>query len=581
MRKNIFCLTLVSSLFLPIPRNQVEVHAQISTIPGSFLVAANTKTTKKVLKKGRTNSAPVKKAAAAKKTTAKKQTDRSKLKPSDYQKIAEKETRTEVEKDFQQAISLIKNQKFEEATLRLFQMSRSPKYIDQRMQVRYLLGLSLFEMGLYQVAAFQFISVIRDGESKYVRQSLEKLSLAADKLNDDTILNYAMSKVNLSDFPKTQQNMLRFRIGEIQLKTKLYDQAVKTLSAVTAESEWFSKSKYLEGLANTERGALDLAEKNFTELVEYETPKGINHPNRVSALMGLARVSYQMKNWDQAIELYREVPRDSELWHDSLFEISWAQMRAAQFRNVLSNFHSLHSAYYEDFYIPESLLLRSIVYLYICQYDEMEKTLNLFEHIYKPVLSNLTSFLKAYSKPLTYYDEVASQEEVLEDLKKDVSQRRKYRIPFLVARHVMKEGDYSRIRSYIKQINKELTKINTLSSDWKRSDLANYSRKLLTGRLNGAKKVAGNYVRSHIVKIRNDLAALFEQHGFARYEMLSGQKEQLKKKIAGKTLAKNQLDEDEDRNYYIQNGYEYWPFSGEYWLDEIGNYHYLGTQRCE
>ena len=43
---------------------------------------------------------------------------------------------------------------------------------------------------------------------------------------------------------------------------------------------------------------------------------------------------------------------------------------------------------------------------------------------------------------------------------------------------------------------------------------------------------------------------------------------------------KNQVDEDNQRDFYIQNGYEYWPFRGEYWLDELGNYHYVGTQSC-
>jgi hypothetical protein len=260
--------------------------------------------------------------------------------------------------------------------------------------------------------------------------------------------------------------------------------------------------------------------------------------------------------------------------------MSWAQMRAAQFRNVLSNFHSLHSPYYEDFYIPESLLLRAIVYLYICQYDEMEKTLDLFDHIYKPVLADLTNFLKAYSKPLTYYDEVAIQQDNFEDLKKNRDNRRKFAIPFLVARHIMQEGDYSRVRSYIMAIRKEISTLGEQPKDWQNSEIGQYAGKLLKGRLNNARKVAGVYVRNHVNNIRKDLAQLFEQHGFARFEMFSGRKETIKKQIAGKDLAKN-VDGDTERDFYIQNGYEYWTFQGEYWLDEIGNYHYLGTQSCE
>lgn len=500
---------------------------------------------------------------------------------ANFARVAERQSTAEVDKEIRGALALAKEGKFEEASRQLFAMSRSPRFAARRMEIRYFLGIALFEMKLYQVAAFQFIAVIRDGNTRFVRQALEKLSIAADHLNDDTMLNYAVSKIKLNDFPKSQHDMLRFRIGEIQLKSKLFPQAVNMLSDVSQGSEWFAKAKYLEGLANTERGNYNGALRNFSDLVQSQSHLPVNHNNRVTGIMGMARVYYQQQKWEQAIDLYRQVPRDSELWHDVLFEMSWAQMRAAQFRNVLSNFHSLHSPYYEDFYIPESLLLRSIVYLYICQYDEMEKTLDLFESIYKPVLSSLTNFLRAYNKSITYYDEVAVQQDNFENLKKNRDDRRKFKIPFLVARQIMQEGDYSRLRNYIVGIKGEMQTLDKISDEWRRSELGQYASKLLRGRLNNARKVAGKHVRDHIVAVRNELAGLFEQHGFARYEMLNGRKEQLKKKIAGKTLDKKQLDDDAERTYYIQNGYEYWPFSGEYWLDEIGNYHYLGTQSCE
>ena len=48
--------------------------------------------------------------------------------------------------------------------------------------------------------------------------------------------------------------------------------------------------------------------------------------------------------------------------------------------------------------------------------------------------------------------------------------------------------------------------------------------------------------------------------------MINGRKESLKKKVSGKNLPGGTIDEDSDRDYYVQNGYQYWPFQGEYWL---------------
>ena len=72
-----------------------------------------------------------------------------------------------------------------------------------------------------------------------------------------------------------------------------------------------------------------------------------------------------------------------------------------------------------------------------------------------------------------------------------------------------------------------------------------------------------------------------EQNGFLRFEMITGEKERIKKGLVGKLTETRTIDQSEKRDYYIQNGFEYWPFRGEYWLDELGNYHYLGVQSCE
>ncbi len=93
--------------------------------------------------------------------------------------------------------------------------------------------------------------------------------------------------------------------------------------------------------------------------------------------------------------------------------------------------------------------------------------------------------------------------------------------------------------------------------------------------------LAGKQFRRHLILVQNDLRDLFEQSNFLRFEMISGKKEVVKKEIAGKGLDREKVDEDSSRDYYVQNSYEYWPFTGEYWLDEIGNYHYVGVQACE
>jgi hypothetical protein len=113
------------------------------------------------------------------------------------------------------------------------------------------------------------------------------------------------------------------------------------------------------------------------------------------------------------------------------------------------------------------------------------------------------------------------------------------------------------------------------------SPLGRYSNKIIGNRIKNAKVQIADMMKAHLIRLRAELKDLYEQAGFLRYEMINGKKEQLQKRIAGKVLNEAQIDSDADRDYYVKNGYEYYPFRGEYWLDEIGNFFYLGKQACE
>lgn len=475
------------------------------------------------------------------------------------------------------ALALAKAGKFAEAAPKLFRLSYSPRLLERRMQIKYILGLTLQRLGLNQVAAFQFIGVVKDGKNRFVKQSLENLSLAADALGEDTLLNYAISRLNVDEFPKAHRDMLYFRIGEYQMRNKQYEDAARSFAKVNRSHTLFTSAKYQEGLAYAEINQNDRAIASFEQLMDSRRNASATDKAKVDALMGKARVLYQKKDWDAAIEAYRSVPRDSQFWHDTLFESSWAMLRSGRFRSAMSNFHSLHSSFYEDTYLPESLLLRAIVYLYICKYDEMDKTLNLFGRIYKPVYKSIDAVLNSNATPEKYFN---MMNDMIRLTNKEGSSKMSTPLPYVVATKISREADFQNSFQYIRKLIEERRKVQSLPGNWQSLPVGVYARKVINTRLIKAKQRAGKIVKAHLLAIKEDLLDLIEQEGFIRYEMINGRKESLKKKIAGKDLPDQQIDDANARDFYIQNGYEYWPFRGEYWLDELGNYHYVGTQSC-
>lgn len=482
------------------------------------------------------------------------------------------------------ALSLANNKQYEEASKLLFQMSRSPMFADQSAQVKYVLGMTLLEMKLNQAAAFVFYDVVRqesrNAGSKYLRLALSKLSLAADALESDVMLRYAIRKVDENDFPASQKDMLYYRLGESKLADKEFGEAVRLFGKVRPTSAYGLRAKYNQGLAYAESKNNEQALGAFEQLIAGSR-QTVTDKNRVNGLIGRARVLYQMGKWGDSIEAYRSIPRDTEQWHDALFESSWAMLRGARFRSALSNFHSLHSAFYDEYYQPESLLLRAIVYLYICRYDEMEKVLDLFDRQYKPVQTQIRNALQNNRDSLSFFRELIRKEEEQQSGLKKSYANQAGRLPNLVVSFIKKEGDVRKSLNYLRRLENEKRRINTLSTGWRTSGIGKYAQKIVEKRIESTRVLAGKQFRRHLILVQNDLRDLFEQSNFLRFEMISGKKEVVKKEIAGKGLVRDKVDEDSSRDYYVQNGYEYWPFTGEYWLDEIGNYHYVGVQACE
>lgn len=484
------------------------------------------------------------------------------------------------QRQLSEALVMAKSGNYDQAAAKLFTLSRRSDLQDERVQIKYLLGVCLMELKFYQIAAFQFVDVLRNANSRYTKLAIEKLSLVADELGDDTLLNYAISKVQLEDFPERNKDIIFYRLGEIKMKNGQFDEAAQSLAKVGSNSRYFAQAKFNRGRAFLEAKQTNEALKVFQGLLDSRANAPVVDANKVAAELAIARTYYQAQQWDEAIEWYRKIPRDTEFWHESIFEESWAYLRAARFRSALSNFQSLHSAYYEEFYIPESLLLRSIVYLYICKYDEMDKVLDLFEKTYGPVRATLGQFLQSNSDPQSYFSEIEKTIQIRQGQKRENASMASLKIPYNVARHILNEGDVKRAYGYLKNLSAEKRRLDS-NSVVGRGGLGAYANKILANRAKNTRISIGGMVKSHMVNARTELRDLYEQAGFIRYEMINGRKEQLKKKMSGKDLPEAQIDDEVNRQFYVQNGYEYWPFDGEYWLDEIGNYHYLGKQSCE
>ena len=463
------------------------------------------------------------------------------------------------------ALELIKKQDYSEGAKQLFVLSNSPKYKKRRSEIRYQLGLALLKMGLLSPASVQFLSVVKTGSRYYTRLSLVRLSEIAARVGNEQAIRFAIQKGGAKKVKGQYRSALYYQFGKYEMDRQNYRKAVGYFNKVSSSSPVYDKAMYGLGLSYAEQKKNRSAVKAFSKILSKKT--AVTDSMRVAALMGIARVYYQAKKWDLAIRYYRQIPRDTPFWHDMLFENSWALLRAGKFRSALNGFQTLHSNYYDDVYQPGSLLLRAIIYMYICKYDEMEKMLTVFKRTYSPVHGRVRSILS--SSPSLYYSKLLRSLE-----------GRGGEFPLVIAQRIYRESDFNWLNRYIEFLQSEKDTIKGLPYSWRASKAGQYALKLVNENLKKSRRQINQTVKRHLAFFQNELKGFVHQEKYLRYESLRGKREQLKKKITEKHLGSVQIIADTSRDFFVQNGFEFYPFKGEYWLDELGNYHYVGTQNC-
>ena len=97
---------------------------------------------------------------------------------------------------------------------------------DTRAQANYYLGLSLYNLKLYQASSYPMIKVIRSNAKKFRQKSLEKLIAISNKLGDQHMLDFAMSKMQVTDLEKLAVDVYYFKLASVNFDKGQLEQAI-------------------------------------------------------------------------------------------------------------------------------------------------------------------------------------------------------------------------------------------------------------------------------------------------------------------------------------------------------------------
>jgi len=296
-----------------------------------------------------------------------------------------------------------KNPRYPDA---LFYLSDSllqqQNYIGARLYLRELLSLPPTER--YKDALSRYLNVASrlnqfEGIDEYITQAKK---LSGGQLPPELAYVYAKWLFKRTDL-KNEERITRAREAFEPL-THSNIRIVRLQSA------------YHLGVLSVQSGDLKGAIERFRELAAL--PANDAEELRIHELstLSLGRLLYETGSVDEALDRYLDIPRDSESFVDSLYEIAWAHVKKGDFQRAKNAIDILLLVDPESPLAPDAKLLQGHLLLKLQQYDEATQTYEGVISTYGPVRDRLDELLSRTQDPVAYFDNLLSRSERTLDL---------------------------------------------------------------------------------------------------------------------------------------------------------------------
>lgn len=444
--------------------------------------------------------------------------------------------------------------------------------IEQKAE--YSLGKTLYRLGLFQASLNFFDRVVSAGpEHRYFKATCKWLYYLSRKLSGDPGLLEKIAKFKPEDCPVDFRAEMAYLLGQYHYKKGSMPQALEALAKVTPESRYYPKAKYLQGIAYVRQEEPKPAVEAFKDLLrataESNNPsEDLKYFNQL-AVLSMARVFYSTGQFRQAVKYYDQIPLDSVLWLDGLFEASWSFFRLNNHEKALGNLHTLNSPFFSDEYFPEAPILAAVIFYSNCNYEKTRNTINDFRATFEPLRDEIKGYLESYSDPTELYGFLSRLQSSEKALSPRVGQ---------ILNAAFQDQQLKRIAAYVKELDREVDLIRRSKSSWSQSELA----KLIVQEIEVIKSLAqheaGGLAKSRLQRVTNELNELVSQSLKVEFEVNTAEKGIVENRLQGagfenKSGAKGPV-------YATDDEHVYWPFTGEYWRDELGYYLYTIKSEC-
>ncbi len=421
----------------------------------------------------------------------------------------------------------------------------------------YYQGLVLHELGYHYASYLSFRNVLMTADDKakeIYEKAIKNAVVITDRMEMVDRVGKSLERLPQNFIPTSVTAYANYAMGVASFMAGDNSLAESRLKSVNPENQFYLKSLFILGIISTKQKNYKEAHFYFQKVIDMTRGRRDLFAIQELARLNLARTVYTEGDMERSVELYSQFLSSSPHWLTILHEASWPLMRVNDTTVSLGNLQTVLSPFYREDLVGEAYILRATVLFSLCKYEEMRQTLSQFFTLYDPVTRAMQNENTNLGSPESYF-----------------------------RAFVTGKGINRAFINYARRDTGVMNELRTIDSlRIERINLAKFGhnesiqhiitvvKETETSRTN---ELGLTLQRLH----KHKLAELIEQREQANYlkvEIVTGEKELIE---GQKGLPPKRLVDVETS---VAAGYHFWPFTGEYWEDELGAYVYTTESSC-
>lgn len=425
---------------------------------------------------------------------------------------------------------------------------------------------------LAAIYASQAVKIAPNPLDKEVEPAWSILRRVSEKRPIQSVLEIVADNVNLKGKGApafdTEWNYIA---GNAAARRGEQAKALEFYGDLKIDDRYFFPAKYQQAMIYVDQDKLSEAEVALKAIV-YPTSQA-RSPLRESvrrqmadnAYTALGRIYYEKERFLDSAKMYRLVDRNGVNFYDSLFEQSWAFFMGGYPMHALGALHGVESPFYAEVFNPEAPLLRSIVYYWLCRYEDSRNALADFMEKHAPAVEKLDQFLdRQHLDSETAYV-------LFENLVSGVSSE-SLGVPKAILQTAAEKDSMMLVRDQYASIIEEKSRLEAKGIFGSKAAIARPLDYMDRWAL-ALRKDVGKRFLAELQDMKKDYDRLYAQGEFLYVELLMSEKDQL----LGRELHASSKITKVNKKLKVTgwgDKTQSWKDAktGEYWWDEVGFY---------